>query len=85
MEGYYRMKFPLIFLANEWLGDFIDQLNAAVAGNPLFPFKSDLAELNDLNNYSKKYHHAGQSGGGEKIDASELETYTKRTLALIQK
>ena len=47
--------------------------------------KSQLSELEDINDYSKKFHHdKNPLADTEPIVESELLTYVKRTLNVLQ-
>lgn len=84
LEGMLRGHFPGHFQANEWLGDFIAKIRAADATSGLQHAKADLAELDDINGYSKKYHHQQNANADtEPINDDELHGYVKRTLRLV--
>lgn len=49
-----------------------------------YRLRPQLDELNDVNSYSKKYHHdQNPNARSEPIVDAELRTYVERTLALI--
>ena len=84
LEGMLRNHFPGHFQPNEWLGNFIDKIRAADATNGLQHAKADLAELEAINGYSKKYHHQQNLNANlEPINGDELHGYVKRTLRLV--
>jgi wobble nucleotide-excising tRNase len=84
LEGYFRFKLPGYFGDNDWLGDFIKAIREADQTNPIAVAQVILEELEDLNNYSKRYHHDQNPGAdSEPIDEGELEAYVKRTLKLV--
>lgn len=84
LEGMLRSHFPGQFQQNEWLGDFINKIRAASATDGLQHAKADLAELEAINNYSKKYHHQQNANADtEPIDEDELHGFVKRTLRLV--
>ena len=79
LEGYFRFKFPGEFGDTEWLGDFIGKLRTAAPGSALAqaPHKL-LEELEDVNDYSKKYHHKQNPGAdNEPITDGELKGYVE--------
>jgi hypothetical protein len=87
-EGYLRMRFPLGFDDNGWLGDLIKRIRDASPGTPLAAAQPLLNELDDINDYSKKYHHQqnplGVAGAdAEPIDDGELRAFVKRALAFV--
>ncbi|HOS10637.1 MAG: AAA family ATPase [Acidobacteriota bacterium] len=84
LEGMMRSHFPGQFQQNEWLGDFIGKIRAASATDGLQHAKADLAELDAINGYSKKYHHQQNANADtEPINDDELHGFVKRTLRLV--
>ncbi len=84
LESYLLKKFPNKFNSKEWLGDYLGKIRSSTAGDPLYKLSSKLAGLNDINDFSKKYHHSSNaSADAEPITATELETYCNRTLDFI--
>ena len=84
LEGYFRFKFLGEFGAKEWLGDFIDKIRLAPPGSFLSPSQTLLEELEDINDYSKKYHHkTNPSAGSESINDGELRSFVRRTLEVV--
>lgn len=70
--------------ANGWMGEFINSIRNAPVGDDLEPMKEQLAELEDLNNYSKKYHHSENSNAdSEPISDTELRSFANRTLRFV--
>jgi hypothetical protein len=58
----------------------------AEATNPLFHLKSITKELNEINDYAGDFHHDTDSSDTiSSIGDTELLTYVKRTLLVIQK
>jgi wobble nucleotide-excising tRNase len=84
LEGYLRFVFPHTFDDTEWLGDFIDKIRQAPEDHPLASMKPALAELEDINEFSKKHHHQQNPGAdSERIDGGELTQFVKRTLKVV--
>ncbi len=84
LEKYLRLKLPNSFGDKEWLGDFIQKIRDAGPADPLDAGKIILTELEAINNYSKKYHHAQNANADtEQIDDGELQAFVKRTLDLV--
>ena len=84
LEKYLRLKLPNVFGDKEWLGDFIQKIRDADATSPLDAAKVILSELEAINGYSKKYHHAQNANADtEQIDDNELQAFVKRTLDLV--
>lgn len=77
LEGYLRVRYPKYFKANEWLGDFIKFIrNSDVASLKLL-----ISELEDINEYSKKFHH--EDGVALSIDSNELRSFSSRTIEFL--
>lgn len=84
LEKYLEFTWPGSFRKNEWLGDFLKKIERAIKGEPLFALKGILSELEDINNFSKRYHHATNRGTDtEPIDNGELTSFVTRTLKLV--
>ena len=86
LEEYFRMKAPRHFPRTEWLGYFIDKVRGAKPGEELHAAQHLLAELEDINGYSKRYHHADNPGAdSEQVDDTELQGFVRRTIALVSR
>lgn len=84
IEGMLRAHFPGHFQPNEWLGDFICKIQNARDTDGLSHAKADLAEIESINYYSKKYHHdQNPNADSETISEDELHGFVKRTLRLV--
>jgi wobble nucleotide-excising tRNase len=85
LEENLRMRFPDLFGSTEWLGDFIDKIRNANPGDPAFAMKTHLTELAELNDFSKRYHHAtNPAASREPITDGALKTYAIRTLKFLR-
>ncbi|MDQ8735809.1 AAA family ATPase [Paenibacillus sp. LHD-38] len=84
LEGNLRVRFPQDFSSNEWLGGFIQKVRTTNEVH-LLPLKSNLTDLEDINDYSKKYHHdQNPFAESEAINEQELLTYVQRTLLALK-
>jgi wobble nucleotide-excising tRNase len=84
LEGLLRSRFPGHFQPAEWLGDFIGKIRAAGPNDGLHDAQTDLQELKNINDYSKKYHHDQNArADSEAISTDELHGFVKRTLRLV--
>ena len=84
LEEYLRLKLPHSFADNEWLGDFIAKIRAAAATDPLAAAQCINERVEQINDYSKKYHHSSNPAADtETIDEGELENYVRLTLELV--
>jgi wobble nucleotide-excising tRNase len=83
VEGYCRKAHPVDFDGRATLGAIIGKIREVGADHPLHVL---LDELNELNIYSRRYHHPdGPEPAGavaEPIDNTELTGYTRRTLRI---
>lgn len=78
LEELYRVRFPVIFLPSDSLGDFVVKARQAVAGGTLQLGQSELDELEAINQYARQFQH-GQSPS---ISEDELQGWVRRTLKL---
>jgi len=77
LEGYLRVRFPKDFKSDKWLGDFIGIIRQSNNATLL----ALLTELEDINEYSKKFHH--EDGIVALIDSNELRSFVSRTLGFL--
>ena len=81
LEGYCLNLYPSQFTDGDTLGTMIGKISDAGNAHPLSAIVYD---LEDLNVYTRRYHHAGNPGAvTEGIDDTELAGCVKRTLTLI--
>jgi hypothetical protein len=79
-----RLRFIGQFGAQEWLGDFIEQIRTAPADSPLITAQPMLVELTEINEFARRYHHAfNAAADSEPLDAAEVQSYAVRTLAFV--
>lgn len=84
LEGLLRGQYPHMFNSNEWLGDFIVKIRAAGAASTLTGAQHNLAEIEAINDYSKRYHHAQNTNAdNEPIASDELYGFVNRALKLV--
>jgi len=84
IEGLLRMHFPGHFQPHEWLGDFICKIKSSQDTDGLAHAKADIAEIEAINEYSKKYHHEQTNpADSDPIIEEELYGFVKRTLKLV--
>ena len=83
LEGHFRHRFPDEFGATEWLGDFIGRVRDAGPGSPLGGLAQKLKELEEVNEYSKRFHHTSTTPVPRPNDA-ELQAWVNRALAIVQ-
>jgi wobble nucleotide-excising tRNase len=61
MEGYLRSTYHGNFAEKEWLGEMIGRIRDAAPGQPLEAAKPVLADLESLNDFTKRYHRDDNS------------------------
>jgi wobble nucleotide-excising tRNase len=84
LEEYLKLKLPHCFGDNEWLGDFIGKIRAAANTDPLDAAKVVLPKIEQINEYSKRYHHrSNPSADTELVDDAELLTFVELTLEVV--
>ncbi len=84
IEGFLRLKYPNRFVNGKWLGDFLKLIENATEGDTIFRLKEIYEQLDDLNEYSKKYHHESLSNAdNEIINEIELKKYVQNTLKVL--
>jgi len=81
LETYCRTTYPACFCATDWLGDIISKVRDD-ADHPAFPLYDELDQIND---YTKQYHHGEDVADTtpDQIDAAELTGYVRRTLRVV--
>lgn len=85
LESYFHLKFFDIVTPSEWLGNFIDKVRNSTTADAYNRLLSEVNELSDINDYSKKYHHRHNTNAdSEPVTDAELKNYCERTLKLIQ-
>ena len=85
LEGLFRIKYYTHIKRDEWLGDFIAKIRDAKEGEPFSRQKDCLTDLEDLNDYSKTYHHSNPNYMEEPIIASELQNYCRLAFAVMER
>lgn len=85
LEGFIRLKYYLHIEEGEWLGDFIKKIRDSKEGDAFYPQQKNLVDIEDLNDYSKTYHHANPNYLEEPVVSSELQGYCKLLFTVIEK
>jgi wobble nucleotide-excising tRNase len=81
IEGILRIKYPNTFIKGKWLKDFLQLINNSSQNDNIYRLKEMCNLLEDLNDYSKKYHHDSNSNAdNEPINENELRNYVLKTL-----
>lgn len=84
LEENLRMRFPDIFGAAQWLGNFLEVIRNSSPGDVAHSMRPHLTELDDLNDFSKKYHHSNPGSAREPITDAALRIFVTRTVTFIR-
>ncbi len=81
LEGFCCNLYPTQFPEGDTLGVIIGKIRAAAAAHPLAGI---LDELDELNQYTRRYHHGeNPNAATEPVNAAELQGYVRQTLRLV--
>lgn len=83
LEGMFRIKYFGEFQEKDWLGDMINRIRNSEEDSRFSRLKNYLGEIEDVNEYSKKFHHSSSQYIDETIDFQELYTFVSRTLKVL--
>lgn len=84
IEGLFRIKYFNYITDNQWLGDFIKLIKEAESSSALYKLQEYIEEIEEINEYSKIYHHSNPNHIEVGISTIELRNYVKRTLKLLE-
>lgn len=80
LEGFYRRADPELFSPQDMLGGIITKIQNAPED---YRFKAALENLEDINRYTRHFHHAPVEGAPvEDTNVEELKTYCRRVLEM---
>lgn len=82
IEGYLRNRFPDKFAGKKMLGNLIEAIRQAGAGDELVSLQSRLTDLEDLNSFARRAHHASE--GGPPVTEAEVAAYATRALEFVR-
>jgi wobble nucleotide-excising tRNase len=83
LEGNLRFRFPKSFKNDQWLGNYLDLIRGSLSGTEIYILLSQLTELEEINEYSKKFHHDQDDKWSENlsnINSTSLKAYSERAL-----
>lgn len=81
LETHCLYLYPTLFDGVDTLGVIVGKIRNAGATHPLFGI---YAELDEINEYSKRYHHGENPGAAlEAIDDAALKGFVRRTLICV--
>jgi wobble nucleotide-excising tRNase len=82
LEGYCKAVCPGQFPDGMTMGDIISKIRADGSNHPLNPV---VDELEELNSYARRYHHASNpNAASEVLNEGELHGYSIRILRLMR-
>ena len=84
IEGIIRIKYKNVLSEKEWLGDFIQKIRNADEKEPLYRLQQVLEDLEDINEYSKSYHHSNPNYIENELSEKELTYYCKKARYIIE-
>jgi hypothetical protein len=85
LEGLFRIKFHKHIKQNDWLGNFIEYIRDSDIDSPFKRLSSILEQLENVNDYSRTFHHSNSPYVEEQISEGELKSFVRFTLDLIDK
>ena len=82
LETYCRTTYGSSFAAEDWLGDIVRKIRD---GGVSHPAQALYDELDQLNDYTKQYHHGEDvtDATPDQVDSTELTGYVRRTLKIV--
>jgi len=82
LEGNLRFRFPKSFVNDQWLGNYIELIRESESSNEIHILFDELQELEEINDYSKKFHHDHPNGieNLSNINTISLKAYSERAL-----
>lgn len=83
LETYFRYKYPLVWNDQDWLGDMIGKIRTSNTNDIVYPCNCLVQELDEINTYTKRFHHRVSGVTADVPDPIELGVYVNRTLKII--
>lgn len=82
LETYSRTTYPASFEVGDWLGDIVRKIRE---GGDAHPAAALYDELDQINDYTKQYHHGEDVADAtpDQIDSAELTGFVRRTLKVV--
>lgn len=84
LEGYLRHRFPARFPRGTNFGGLIAEIQGAQAGDELHSLQAKVRELEDLNGFTRRFHHSDVGGPPMPVSEGELRTWVGRAMAFVQ-
>ena len=83
LEGVIKTKYFDCIPENKWFAEIIDLIRSSSSSDRLFKLQSSVELLLELNDFTKKYHHAAATGQKELIDPQELHRYVLLLMRIV--
>lgn len=83
LETYFQYKFPTAWNDTDWLGVMIDKIRQSTPNDTIHACLCLAKELEEINNFTKRFHHRTQGISADVPDPNELRQYVLRTLKVI--
>lgn len=82
LESHCRVTYNGSFLDNDWLGGIVGKIRDMGDEHPAWPLYEELDEINE---YSKEFHHGDNNrhSSAIPIDSTELTGFVSRTLRIV--
>ena len=83
LETYLHYKYPLSWGDKKWLGDMIKEIRESQPNVAFHSCNCLLQKLEDVNNYTQRFHHRVNGVTADVPDPRELMTYVKMALEIV--
>jgi len=86
LEGNLRIRYPFVFQDEQWLGNFI-KLAEQDSTDDFSTLKPHLLELNEINDFSKKFHHEIDPSASQnlaQLTDAKLKPWVERTMNFLK-
>ena len=83
LETYLHYKYPLSWGDKKWLGDMIKEIRESQPNAAFHSCNCLLQKLEDVNNYTQRFHHRVNGVTADVPDPRELVTYVKMALEIV--
>ncbi|MBR6463193.1 AAA family ATPase [bacterium] len=83
LETYLHYKYPLSWGDKQWLGEMIKEIRESQPNDVIYPCSDLLQNLDDVNNYTQRFHHRVNGETADVPDPRELMIYVKKALEIV--
>ncbi|MDA8000902.1 MAG: AAA family ATPase [Alphaproteobacteria bacterium] len=85
IEGFLRVAYPDHFRPGSMIRDFLGACEQRMGQNDQILSHEDLAELRQINEYTREFHHGSKSTTKVTINSGELLSFVKRVLSFVRR